>query len=120
MEPLDASQGDLEGLVTVTCQFDRLQGVLRFLIHSQRSLSSNVTQLFNSLSVVDKFKGDQKALQEVMKEILDRTGTQADQIQNLQEATAQMRHTATTQEGKLESLGVAVDNQSDQLASADR
>ena len=70
--------------MTVTCQFDRLQGVLRFLVHSQKSLTSNITQLFKSLSAVDKFKGDQKVLQELIKELLDRTGLHADQILNLQ------------------------------------
>ena len=106
--------------MTVTCQFDRLQGVLRFLVHSQKSLTTNITQLFKSLSAVDKFKGDQKALHELIKELLERTGLQADQILNLQQATSDLRHHSDTQGNHLTSLASAVDNQSDLLTQADR
>jgi uncharacterized coiled-coil protein SlyX len=69
---------------------------------------------------VDKFKGDQKALQELIKELLERTGLQADQIVNLQQATSDLRHYSDTQGSHLTSLASAVDNQSDLLTQADR
>ena len=94
--------------------------MLRFLVHSQKSLTSNITQLFKSLSAVEKFKGDQKVLQELIKEFLDRTGLHADQILNLQQATSDLRHHADTQGNHLTSLASAVDNQSDLLTQADR
>ena len=97
-----------------------MQGVLRFLVHSQKSLTSNITQLFKSLSAVDKFKGDQKVLQELIKELLDRTGLHSDQVLNLQQATSDLRHHADTQGNHLTSLATAVDNQSDLLTQADR
>jgi len=94
--------------------------VLRFLVHSQKSLTSNITQLFKSLSAVDKFKGDQKVLQELIKELLDRTGLHSDQVLNLQQASSDLRHHADTQGNHLTSLASAVDNQSDLLTQADR
>ena len=94
--------------------------MLRFLVHSQKSLTSNITQLFKSLSAVDKFKGDQKVLQELIKELLDRTGLHSDQVLNLQQASSDLRHHADTQGNHLTSLASAVDNQSDLLTQADR
>jgi hypothetical protein len=57
------------------------------------------------MSVVDKFKGDQKALQEVIKEVLDRQGIQREQISNLQQAISDVRHQVNAQGSQIEAMG---------------
>ena len=64
-----------------------------------------MTQLFKTMSVVDKFKGDQKALQEVIKEVLDRQGIQREQISNLQQAISDVRHQVNAQGSQIEAIG---------------
>ncbi len=54
--------------------------MIRFLAQSQKGLTSNINSIFKQMAAVDKFKSDQKALNELVQEMLDRQALQEEQI----------------------------------------
>lgn len=65
------------------------------------------------MAAVDKFKSDQRALNELVKEMLDRQSNQEEQIGKIKQQQSDMRFIMNKSNTDIDLLRLDIDNQSD-------
>ncbi len=76
----DPLMSDLDDLVRVSCSFERLTSTIKYLINSQKNLTSHITSILKETAKIDKLKLDVGFLMERTKEQIEKQAAADDRI----------------------------------------